>query len=110
MKWDPELTFEILGAWLDLMNIEGWIPRELILGSEAEAKVPAEFIVQNNAYANPPMFFYTLHKLLENKEAAERHREFFAKIYPRLAVWYAWLNTSQSGPTPGKKRTLLECF
>ena len=31
---------EVLGHWLDLLNIDGWIPREQILGEEARAKVP----------------------------------------------------------------------
>ena len=33
-EWDLEITKDILGHWLDLMNIEGWIPREVILGEE----------------------------------------------------------------------------
>ena len=31
----------MLGHWLDLMNVDGWIPREQILGQEALSKVPA---------------------------------------------------------------------
>ena len=34
-RWDFRITLEILGNWLDLMNIDGWIPREQILGDEA---------------------------------------------------------------------------
>jgi Glycosyl hydrolase family 63 C-terminal domain len=26
---------DIIGHWLDLLNVDGWIPREQILGSEA---------------------------------------------------------------------------
>jgi mannosyl-oligosaccharide glucosidase len=26
-QWDPEITKDIISHWLDLMNIEGWIPR-----------------------------------------------------------------------------------
>ena len=32
--------------WLDLMDSEGWIPREQILGAEARSRVPAEFVQQ----------------------------------------------------------------
>ena len=38
-RWDPEISADILGHWLDLLNVEGWIPREQILGLEARAKV-----------------------------------------------------------------------
>lgn len=34
-RWDVHITLEIVGNWLDLMNIDGWIPREQILGAEA---------------------------------------------------------------------------
>ena len=27
IQWDPEITKDIISHWLDLMNIEGWIPR-----------------------------------------------------------------------------------
>jgi len=53
-RWDPQATFEIIGHWLDMLNTEGWIPREQILGWEARAKVPEQFIVQDNRNGNPP--------------------------------------------------------
>lgn len=31
---------DVIAHWLDLMNVEGWIPREQILGTEARSKVP----------------------------------------------------------------------
>ena len=34
-KWSPEISADIMAHWLDLMNSEGWIPREQILGPEA---------------------------------------------------------------------------
>nr|KAG5693833.1 hypothetical protein BaRGS_004441 [Batillaria attramentaria] len=48
-RWDEELSREIIGHWLDLMNTEGWIPREQILGPEARAYVPAQFVVGSMA-------------------------------------------------------------
>jgi mannosyl-oligosaccharide glucosidase len=53
---------------MDTMNVDGWIPREMILGEEAQAKVPAEFLVQRPSIANPPMFFYVLDKFVRNTE------------------------------------------
>ena len=38
-KWNGVISADILGHWMDLINVEGWIPREQILGSEARAKV-----------------------------------------------------------------------
>ncbi|XP_010725750.1 mannosyl-oligosaccharide glucosidase, partial [Meleagris gallopavo] len=63
-RWDPELSREVLAHWLDLMNAEGWIPREQILGDEARAKVPPEFVVQHSEAANPPTLFLALRPLL----------------------------------------------
>ena len=34
-RWDIYISLDIMGHWLDLMNIDGWIPREQILGAEA---------------------------------------------------------------------------
>ena len=35
------ITQDVITHWLDLMNHEGWIPREQILGAEARNKVPS---------------------------------------------------------------------
>uniref|UniRef100_A0A914WQK2 mannosyl-oligosaccharide glucosidase n=1 Tax=Plectus sambesii TaxID=2011161 RepID=A0A914WQK2_9BILA len=103
-KFDSELSLEILGSWLDLMNVEGWIPREMILGAEAEHKVPAEFVVQRNSVANPPMFFYLLSRYLAEEKFADKHAAYLEKVYPRLKAWYGWLNRTQSGREPGTYR------
>lgn len=34
-RWDVQISMDIIGHWLDLMNVDGWIPREQILGAEA---------------------------------------------------------------------------
>jgi len=74
-------------------------------GSESEARVPPEFIVQHNTVANPPMFFYVIQSLLARgkEEDAEQRAidEALRRFYPRLKVWYAWLNSSQAGHAPG---------
>lgn len=87
-QWDLDLELDIMSHWFDLMNVEGWIPREQILGNEAEAKVPAEFIVQWNTNANPPTFFLTLQYILDkyaNKLNGERLNT-LERLYPRLQV------------------------
>ena len=38
-KWNKAISFEVIGHWLNLMNADGWIPREQILGNEALMRV-----------------------------------------------------------------------
>lgn len=67
-RWDRDISADILAHWMDLLNTEGWIPREQILGKEARAKVPEEFIVQHNRNANPPTLLLTLHRIVKDLE------------------------------------------
>ncbi|KAK7479366.1 hypothetical protein BaRGS_00029444 [Batillaria attramentaria] len=98
-RWDEELSREIIGHWLDLMNTEGWIPREQILGPEARAYVPAQFVVQRNKNANPPTFFLPLQRLIHGMVGSKKPDEqrYLEALYPRLKAWYAWYNVSQVG-------------
>ncbi|KAJ7063071.1 glycoside hydrolase [Mycena amicta] len=52
--WDSDFSLEILKDWIDLIDSDGWVAREQILGEEARSKVPAEFQTQVPNYANPP--------------------------------------------------------
>lgn len=101
-RWDEELSKEIIGHWLDMMNIEGWIPREQILGEEARAKVPSEFVVQHNKNANPPTFFLPLERLIHIMIASGKSEDkiYLEALYPRLKAWYLWYNTTQKGSLP----------
>lgn len=81
------MTLDIVGHWLDLLNTDGWIPREQILGAEALryftfplalvvmvidiivnvfesvfncSKVPEEFVVQYPSNGNPPTLFLVI--------------------------------------------------
>ena len=99
--WDQQLSYAIIEGWLSLMNSEGWIPREVILGAEAEARVPKEFIVQRPTNANPPALFLTLEKLLNKGNVDEK---WLNKIFPRLQLWFNWLNASQTGHISGTYR------
>lgn len=109
-KWDPQVTREAIAHWIDLINIEGWIPREQILGDEARSKVPAEFVVQRNENANPPTLFLALQELIEqlssNSEKVESQPTlpFLRRLFPRLKTWFEWYNTTQTGPLPNSYR------
>ncbi|KAJ8957230.1 hypothetical protein NQ318_007794, partial [Aromia moschata] len=105
-QWDLDIELDIISHWFDLINIEGWIPREQILGVEALAKVPEEFVVQRNTNANPPTFFLTLQNILNryDKELTKERFSILQRIYPRLQAWFAWYNTTQKGNLPGSYR------
>lgn len=103
-RWDIHISLDILGHWLDLMNIDGWIPREQILGAEALSKVPEEFIPQYPSNANPPALFLVLRELVhglkknaftetENSEISS----FLERAFVRLEAWFQWFNTTQPG-------------
>lgn len=94
-RWDPELSRDVVAHWLDLMTAEGWIPREQILGDEALAKVPPEFVVQHSDTANPPALLLALQRLLGSAPPS-----YLRRLFPRLRSWYEWLNRTQSGPLP----------
>ncbi|XP_061397950.1 mannosyl-oligosaccharide glucosidase [Musca vetustissima] len=103
-SWDIDIELDIISHWFDLLNIEGWIPREQILGVEALAKVPDEFVIQRNTNANPPTFLLTLKKILKHhkQELSLKSRlDTLERIYPRLQAWFAWYNTTQRGDIPG---------
>lgn len=121
--WDIDVTLEIVKSWFNLMDEDGWIGREQILGDEARSKVPAEFQVQYPHYANPPTLFLIIEEFvdqlaaangttppalenldpnfsdlptahLRNPEAAE---QYLRSIYPRLKQQYRWFRKTQSG-------------
>ncbi|XP_062567869.1 mannosyl-oligosaccharide glucosidase-like [Saccostrea cucullata] len=92
--WDAKISKDIIAHWLNLINEEGWIPREQILGEEAEAKVPSEFIVQRNNIANPPSLFLAIQHLIKNKQNVKVFLEIF---FPKMEKWFEWLQVSQAG-------------
>ncbi|XP_060214175.1 mannosyl-oligosaccharide glucosidase GCS1-like [Lycium barbarum] len=107
-RWDIYISLDIIGHWLDLMNIDGWIPRELILGAEALSKVPEEFVLQHPTNGNPPTLFLALRdlisKLKKEKFAAAEARDisvFLDRAFVRLEAWFKWFNTTQAGKEPG---------
>ncbi|XP_011502185.1 PREDICTED: mannosyl-oligosaccharide glucosidase GCS1 [Ceratosolen solmsi marchali] len=105
-NWNLDIEMDIISHWFDLMNINGWIPREMILGEEALAKVPQEFVTQDESNANPPTFFITLQYILDHKrdELLSNHMDLLKKLYPRLNQWFQWFNLTQIGEIPGTYR------
>lgn len=53
-KWNVRLSLEILTSWISLIDENGWIGREQILGDEARSKVPLNLQPQNPQFGNPP--------------------------------------------------------
>lgn len=107
-RWDISICLDIMGHWLDLMNVDGWIPREQILGSEALSKVPDEFVVQHPTNGNPPTLFLVISDLLyglkNNKFTSAENNEittFLERACVRLEAWFQWFNTTQSGKETG---------
>ena len=100
-RFDAKLGTSIIKSWFNLMNAEGWIPREVILGFEAEARVPPEFVVQRNTNANPPTFFLSLESLIQRNAI---HDDELRALFPRLFKWYTWFTQTQSGPKEGTYR------
>jgi len=105
-RWDREISADILAHWMDLMNTEGWIPREQILGKEARAKVPDEFVVQHNRNANPPTLLLTLHSIVGELQGglSDWWRDYLRRMWPRLVTWYGWFNSTQVGDIRGAYR------
>ncbi|KAF8107945.1 hypothetical protein N665_0116s0144 [Sinapis alba] len=107
-RWDFRITLEILGNWLDLMNIDGWIPREQILGDEALSKIPKEYVVQIPSNGNPPTLLLVIRDLINgiraekfNKEERDEILSFLDLAFVRLDAWFQWFNTSQKGKEMG---------
>lgn len=106
-RWDVHICLDIIGHWLDLLNIDGWIPREQILGAEALSKVPEEFVLQYPTNGNPPTLFLVLHDLISGIKmgtfSATEISEistFLEHAFIRLDAWFKWFNISQSGKDP----------
>ncbi|KAL3501026.1 hypothetical protein ACH5RR_035475 [Cinchona calisaya] len=103
-RWDIHICLDIIGHWLDLMNVDGWIPREQILGAEALSKVPEEFVLQHPTNGNPPTLFLVLRDVIcsiktNTFTAAESNgiSVFLDRAFLRLEGWFKWFNTTQSG-------------
>lgn len=110
---------DVTAHWFGLMRPDGWIPREQILGAEAAARVPSEFLAQQRDHANPPTLLLGLQRRLDRIDRAARGEgerepttgavvdpadarwlELMRALWPRLSAWYAWLARTQAGALP----------
>ncbi|KAI8971466.1 glycoside hydrolase [Mycotypha africana] len=72
--WDNDLSLDIIKHWTDLIDENGWIAREQILGEEARSKVPQEFQTQFHHYANPPTLYLSIKQYIDRLEKHSRHK------------------------------------
>lgn len=126
IDWDADLTLDIIKSWFKLMDEDGWIAREQILGPEARSKVPEEFQVQYPHYANPPTLFMVITSFLDQLDAiktdtsSEKLRqeksysmqlsnreaalEYLRTLYPLLKRNYFWYRKTQAGDIKSYER------
>jgi mannosyl-oligosaccharide glucosidase len=111
IEWDFDLAVSVIRSWMNLMDDEGWIGREQILGAEARNKVPAKFQVQYPHYANPPTLLLLLPNLLSKITKAsayngnpskylssrEKGKSLLTELYPLFARHAAWFRRTQVG-------------
>lgn len=122
IDFDVDLTLEIIKSWFNLIDDEGWIGREQILGPEARSKVPLEFQTQYPHYANPPTLFLILdtfisklgalngttppakEELSKVNDATSVHLKkpdlaihYLQEIYPKLKKQFYWFRKTQFG-------------
>ncbi|TDH69915.1 hypothetical protein CCR75_008489 [Bremia lactucae] len=99
--FDDTITRDVIAHWLSLMEEDGYIAREQILGQVARRQVPSEFLVQHVEHANPPSLLLALEKMLlwrEKTDTDDELKTFVRTIFPFLKRWYRWLLKTQQGP------------
>ena len=113
LEWDMDLALDIVLSWFDLMDENGWIAREQILGHEAKSKVPSEFQTQHQHYANPPTLFLVVQafharltkqshysgnpsRYLDNPDIG---KAFLRNIFSKMKKHYEWFCRTQAGDT-----------
>ncbi|KAJ5248878.1 mannosyl-oligosaccharide glucosidase [Penicillium chermesinum] len=122
MEYDSDLALEIIKSWFHLMDEDGWIAREQILGLEARSKVPPEFTVQYPHYANPPTLFMALEAFMDKVKTNQSHQTesldsadvaeslrsatvrnpeladaYLRSFYPLMKRHYYWFRQTQQG-------------
>ena len=111
LDWDMDLALTMLSSWFDVMDDDGWIAREQIIGAEARSKVLPLLQVQFPNFANPPTLFMAVERITELLQmeppppetsrqyltAPSEGKEWLRTIYPKLKRHYEWFHTTQAG-------------
>ncbi|EON96956.1 putative mannosyl-oligosaccharide glucosidase protein [Phaeoacremonium minimum UCRPA7] len=112
VEWDLDLAVSVLRSWYNLMDSDGWIAREQILGPEARSKVPEEFQVQYPHHANPLTFTALVLPMILDKidnqtsylgrpsqhlASPETSEKLLRELYPLLVRQYDWFRRTQAG-------------
>ncbi|KAJ3273629.1 Processing alpha glucosidase I [Terramyces sp. JEL0728] len=108
-EFNVEISMDIMNHWANLIDENGWVAREQILGDEARSKVPKEFQTQYTYYANPPTMVGGLRKILEiikqpftinadgSQNAKTDGQQFLHYVYPKFKSQYEWFKNTQVG-------------
>lgn len=111
LDWDADLALEVLQSWLELMDEDGWIAREQVMGPEARSKVPPDFVTQSPHIANPPTLFIVISHFVDMLAGRKKYlgqgskyladpemgRSLLSQIYPKLKRHYEWFRRTQFG-------------
>ncbi|KAF2434956.1 mannosyl-oligosaccharide glucosidase [Tothia fuscella] len=116
LDYDMDLAMVIITNWLNLMDDDGWIAREQILGAEARSKVPTEFQTQYPHHGNPPTMYLVLDAFIDRVTGKfpyfghpskyvssalppqpQAARDFMLRICPLLKRHYEWFRRTQAG-------------
>ncbi|KAL0141009.1 mannosyl-oligosaccharide glucosidase CWH41/GLS1 [Mucor lusitanicus] len=73
-EWDNDLSLDIIKHWTNMIDENGWVAREQILGEEARSKVPTEFQTQFHHYANPPTLYLSIKRYIDRLEKHQLDR------------------------------------
>eukprot|EP00808_Paulinella_micropora_P029731 g55171.t1 len=122
-RWDHALSLEMLASWTALIDKQGWVAREQILGAEARRIVPEQFVVQSAAIANPPTQVLALHRLLQRARADANNNAsasalsavtaFLHTHLPALSRQRTWYLRTQAASLPSqyvKQHGALRCI
>lgn len=101
-SFDYRLSMDVIAHWLNLMEDDGYITREQILGEVARRRVfPSEFLIQHVEHANPPTLLLAVEKIIKQgmKEDGDHSEiyEFLRVAFPFLERWYDWFAFTQRG-------------